>query len=397
MLNHQLSAMSQSATVALADAIRAVKAEGRDVVELQTGDPGFQTPKPVIEACERAIKDGLTHYDNSRGLPELRTAIAAALHDASGVDYDPGCEILVTCGGVHAYYCALQAILNPDDEVLVPDPSWMPHTNIVEMLGGRAVRVPSTSDLGFLPSMDAWENACHSRAVALVLNLPNNPTGAVADAGYLGRLLEFAEHRGLYVLSDEVYHALVFDGDQHVSPASVPFGKRRTLVINSFSKTYAMTGWRIGYLAGPAPVIEQALKASQHTITNVAPFVQKAALRALTHGGVAVEVERMRAEYEERRDLVLSELGSPQSTCVRVAPPRGGFYLFIDVRAIAADERVLVRRLLDEAGVAVVPGSVYGECGRGFIRLSLAGPSDALVEGARRIRRWLDSSRSSRD
>src|SRR5579863_5323196 len=237
--NQQLSMMRESATIALADKVRKLQAAGKKVFALQTGDPDFGTPQPIIDASQQAMTKGLTHYANSRGLPSLRQAIAARLKRDDNLDYDPESEILVTSGGIHACYCALQAILNPADEVLVPDPIWMTHANMPLIMRGQTVRVPASPENGFWPTLEAWEKALTPHTVALAINSPNNPSGKVATRAYLERLNQFADAHHLYVLSDEVYEKLLYDGHQHTRFAALPGAKQRTLFIHSFSKTYA--------------------------------------------------------------------------------------------------------------------------------------------------------------
>lgn len=386
-LNTNLLELSESATVALADRVRQMQNSGQKIHALQTGDPDFPTPQPIVDAAYRAMQEGQTHYCNSRGLPALRLAISRKLSESNQVEYDAATEILVTSGGVHAYYCALQAILNLGDEVLVTDPSWMTHVNLVGMAGGRAVRVPTTPDENFLPNIQSWERALSPRTIALVLNSPANPTGAVATRDYLGELNEFAARRNLFVISDEVYESILFDGREHTSFASLPQAKSRCLLVNSFSKTYAMTGWRIGYLAAPKTVISQALKASQNTITNVAPFVQKAAIAALTDTAVSSAINDMRAIYARRKQKV-TEMWRESAAPVHIHEPQGAFYFFLDVRGLNLRSLEIAESLLTEVGVAVVPGSFYGSCGEGFLRMTIAAADETIVEGFRSLLSW---------
>jgi aspartate aminotransferase len=387
-LNSHVTGITESFTIAFADRVRRLKASGRSIIALQTGDPDFATPTAIVEAAAEAMRSGLTHYGDSRGMLALRQAIASKLEAANGIQYGPQREILATHGAIHAYYCALQSILNAGDEVLVPDPTWQTHRNMVGILGGRAVRVPSASEEGFMPSITAWERALTPRTVALVINTPANPTGTVASRDYLLALNALAEKRGLYVVSDEVYQNLLYDGHQHTSFASLPGAKERTLLVNSLSKTYAMTGWRVGYLCAPDSVIDQALKVSQHSITNLAPFVQQAAIVALTDPGVAEETRKMVQAYAHRRDMVVQLWREFGSTPIRVQPPQGAFYFFLDIRELRRPSAEVSERLLEEPGVAVVPGSAYGECGEGFLRMTIAAAEEDIKAGFEAILRW---------
>ncbi len=386
-LNHQFDLIRQSATVAMADRILALKAAGKPIIGLQVGDPDFATPPAVVEAAVRAMEAGLTHYGPSRGTLELREAIAAKLRRDEGVAYDPATEILATHGGIHAFYTALQAVLNPGDEVLVPDPTWATHANMAVMLRGRAVRVPAPAEHGFIPPLEAWERALTPSTRVLVLNYPSNPTGAYPGRAYLEKLQDFAAAHSLWIVSDEVYGSLYY-GERPVCAAAFPGAQARTLVVNSLSKTYAMTGWRVGFLAAPAPVIENALKAGQNSITCVSPFIQKAAAFALSDPGVQDATVVMRAAYGRRRDLVLRLAAEAGTARLRVPPPQGAFYFFLDFRDLGMPSAEICERILEEEGVGLVPGSAFGEQGEGFVRMTIAA-SDAEVEaGFRRILAW---------
>ncbi len=260
-LNQQFEDIRQSSTVAMADRVLALKASGRNIIPLQVGDPDFATPPAVLDVAFKAMQDGLTHYGPSRGYPDLRAAAASKLSRDNGLEYDPETEILVTHGGIHAYYLAMQSILNPGDEVLIPDPTWATHANMVTMLRGRVIHVPAPPENGFIPPIEAWEQALTPQTRAIVLNYPSNPTGAYPTREYLSQLQDFAAEHNLWVVSDEVYENLYY-GEKPTSAGAIPGAKERTLLVNSLSKTYAMTGWRVGYLAAPEQVIENAFKAS---------------------------------------------------------------------------------------------------------------------------------------
>ena len=388
-LNRQFELIRQSATVAMADRVLDLKAAGKRVTGLQVGDPDFPTPPAVIEAAARALRDGQTHYGSSRGNADLRQAAAARLLREGEVVYDPHTEILVTSGGIHAYYVGLQSILNPGDEVLIPDPSWATHSNMVTMLRGRAVRIPAPAELGFIPAMAAWEKALTSKTRAVVINYPSNPTGAYPARAYLGQLQEFAAVHDLWIVSDEVYGSLYY-GEKPACASGFDGAHERTLLVNSLSKSYAMTGWRVGFLAAPRRVIENALKAGQNSVTCVAPFIQQAAAFALTDPSVQEVTTQMRAAYARRRSLVMRLAAERENDKVQVVPPQGAFYFFLDFRAMKMPSVELCNRLLDEAGVALVPGSAFGEQGEGFARLCIAA-SDADVEaGMNAIFDWAE-------
>lgn len=388
-LNHQFEQIRQSATVAMNDRIIAYKAAGNPVIQLQVGDPDFATPPPVLDVALKAMRDGLTHYGPSRGYLDLRSAAASKLSRDNGLSYDPETEILVTHGGIHAYYLAMQSILNPGDEVLIPDPTWATHANMVLMLRGSVVRVPAPAENDFLPTFEAWQKALTARTRAIVLNYPSNPTGAYPSREYLAQLQDFAAAHELWVVSDEVYENLYY-GEKPTSAGAFPGAKERTPLVHSLSKTYAMTGWRVGYLAAPSQVIENALKASQNSITCVAPFVQKAAAFALIDPNVQTAAAEMRTAYARRRALVLRIAKESQNTHVLVTPPRGAFYFFLDFRPLGRSSMEICERILEEAGVGLVPGAAFGQMGEGFVRMTIAASNEIVEAGFRAIMEWAE-------
>ena len=388
-LNVQFEAIRQSATVAMGDHILALKASGREIVGLQVGDPDFATPAAIMDVAIKAMSNGLTHYTSSRGIPDLLAAIAQKLQRDEGVSYDPASEILVTHGGIHAYYTAMQSILNPGDDVLVPDPSWATHANMALMLRGNVVRVPAPSENGFIPQFESWEKALTPKTRVIVLNYPSNPTGAYPTREYLQRLQDFAKAHDLWIVSDEVYGNLYY-GEKPTSAAAFEGAKERTLLVNSLSKTYAMTGWRVGFLAAPKSVIDNALKAGQNSITCVSPFIQKAAAFALTDPEVQKTAADMRAAYARRRELVLRIAHELESEKVHVMPPQGAFYFFLDFRPLNMTSVEICERILEEAGVGLVPGSAFGAQGEGFVRMTIAASDDEVEEGFRKIVDWAE-------
>jgi aspartate/methionine/tyrosine aminotransferase len=388
-LNIQFDALRQSPTVAMADRILALKASGRKIIGLQVGDPDFPTPQAVLEVAFKAMQAGLTHYGPSKGYPELRRAAALKLERDNFVSYDPETELLITHGGIHAYYLAMQSILNPGDEVLVPDPTWGTHANMATMLRGNVIRIPAPPENGFIPSFESWEKALTSKTRVIVLNYPSNPTGAYPTRAYLEQLQGFAARHNLWIVSDAVYENLYY-GEKPTSAAAFPGAKERTILVNSLSKTYAMTGWRVGYLAAPKAVIENAWKASQNSITCVAPFVQKAAAFALTDPAMQQAAADMRAAYARRRELVLQISHELESEKVLVRPPQGAFYFFLDLRPLKMTSLEICERILEEAGVGLVPGSGFGAQGEGFVRMAIAASDDEVEAGFRAIVDWAE-------
>jgi aspartate/methionine/tyrosine aminotransferase len=394
-INTQFDLIRQSATVAMADRILALKASGQKIVGLQVGDPDFGTPPAILDVAFKAMQDGLTHYAPSRGYPDLRIAVASKLTRDEGIpptgtmSYDPASEILITHGGIHAYYLAMQSVLNPGDDVLAPDPSWATHSNMAIMLRGNVIRVPAPAENGFIPFFESWEKALTPQTRVIVLNYPSNPTGAYPTREYLQKLQDFAAKHNLWIVSDEVYGSLYY-GERPTCAAAFEGAKERTLLINSLSKSYAMTGWRVGYLAAPARVIENALKAGQNSITCVAPFIQKAAAFALTDPAIQEVTANMRAAYSRRRQLVLRLSHELESVKVKVIPPQGAFYFFLDLRALKMSSIEMCEKILDEVGVGLVPGSAFGEQGEGFIRMTIAASDEDVEAGFRKIVAWAE-------
>ncbi|MBI3169240.1 MAG: pyridoxal phosphate-dependent aminotransferase [Chloroflexi bacterium] len=390
-LNSQFELIRQSATVSLTDRIMALKASGRQIIGLQVGDPDFGTHPAIAEAALKAMQEGQTHYGPSNGTLELRKAIAHKLQRDEGVTYDPASEILVTNGGIHAYYTAMQSILNPGDDVLIPDPSWATHSNMATMLRGNVIRIPAPAENGFIPYFDSWLKAltANAKTRVIVLNYPSNPTGAYPTPEYLQQLQDFAAKHNLWVVSDEVYGSLYY-GEKPTSAAAIEGAKERTLLVHSLSKSYAMTGWRVGFLAAPANVIANALKASQNSITCVAPFIQKAAAFALTDPAIQEVTASMRAAYTRRRELVLNLAREFESDKVIVTPSQGAFYFFLDFRPLKMSSVEICEKLLEDVGVALVPGSAFGEQGEGFARLCIAASDEDVEAGFKKIVEWAE-------
>ena len=388
-INSQFDLIRQSATVAMADRILALKASGKNIVGLQVGDPDFGTHPAIADAAMKAIQSGLTHYGPSRGYPDLRTAVANKLMRDEGITYDPASEILITHGGIHAYYLAMQSILNPGDDVLIPDPSWATHSNMAIMLRGNVIRVSAPAENGFIPFFDSWLKALTPKTRVIVLNYPSNPTGAYPTREYLQKLQDFAKEHNLWIVSDEVYGSLFYE-ERPTSAAAIDGAKERTLIVNSLSKSYAMTGWRVGFLAAPAHIIENALKAGQNSITCVAPFIQKAAAFALTDPAMQEFTEEMRIGYARRRALVIRLSHELESEKVKAIPPQGAFYFFLDLRALKMSSVEMCEKILDEVGVGLVPGSAFGEQGEGFIRMTIAASDEDVEAGFRKIVEWAE-------
>jgi aspartate/methionine/tyrosine aminotransferase len=348
------------------------------------GQPDTPTPAHVVEAAVRALRAGRTGYADNLGEPGLRRAVAEALARDQGLRYDPAREILVTDGATFGVCTALAALVNPGDEVLLPDPVYDAYASPVALWGGRAVGVPSEVRSGrFTFDRTALEAARGPSARAVLVNSPWNPVGTVLTRGELQGVVDFAAGNGLTLISDEIYSALVYDGRSHLSPAGLsPEARGRTVLVSSLSKTYAMTGWRVGYCAGPADLIAAMALVLQQSSRGPATFVQDAAECALRSDQSCVRL--MTAEYQARRDLVMERLGDIPG--VEPLKPEGGLFVMVDVRRLGRSSDEVRRYLLREAGVVVIQGAAYGPSGEGTLRVSFAAGGETLERGLERLR-----------
>jgi aspartate aminotransferase len=369
--------------------VRQVQAEGRSVVSLMRGQPDTPTAGHIVEAATKSLRDGRTGYPDSQGEPALRQAVAEKLKREQGLTYDPDREILVTDGATLGLATALATLVDPDRTVLVPDPVYDAYHAAIRLWGGEPTPVRATlRDGRFTLDREGFENAWVSGTDVILLNTPWNPVGTVLSRAEIVAIMEFAERKYFDnpVISDEIYESLVYDGRAHVSPAAVSPGARdRTVIINSLSKTYAMTGWRVGYCAGPEEIIQAMFLVLQQSSRGPATFVQDAATCALTSG--QEYVRRMAAEYEVRRNLAVERLrGIPG---VEPLVPEGGLFVMVDVRKLGYPSNEVRRFLLQEAGVVVVHGSAYGPGGEGTLRVSFAAGGETLESGLERLRNGL--------
>jgi len=354
-----------------------------DVISLGIGEPDFTTPEPILQAGIRSLQAGHTHYTSNAGRFELRQALAEHLKRQYGVEYDPASEIVITVGVSEALYLAMTALLNAGEEVIIPTPCFVAYQAEAILAGGVAVEVPTFAQDGFQLSPQAIEAAITPKTKAILIGYPNNPTGAVASRQTLEELAHLAEKYDLIVISDELYDQLVYEV-QHVCFPSLPGMRERTLLLGGFSKNYAMTGWRIGYAAGPADLIKGLLRVHQYTIMSAPTTAQDAALEALQHG--APHVEEMRREYNRRRRLIVEGLNRLGLTTIE---PHGAFYAFPSVAISGMDDETFAQRLLEEERVAVVPGSAFGPGGEGYVRCSYATAYEKIEEALQRMERFI--------
>jgi aminotransferase len=357
-----------------------MEAAGEPVIHLELGRPDFDTPQVIKDAVYESIAGGNVFYTSNYGTQGLRSAIARKLQAENHVDYDPS-EILVTVGVGEGTYCAFGAFLEPGDEVLIPDPVWLNYIHVPEYLGAKAVPYTLREENGYQIDFEELERNVSPHTKMLVIISPNNPTGSVLGRQTLEELAAFAIRHGLYVVADEIYEKLVYGGQEHISIASLPGMKERTITLNGFSKAYSMTGWRLGYMAAPREVIAGAVRLHQHINTCAPSFVQDAGVAALEKA--APDVEAMRREYERRMNYVVDAIGRiPGLSCHR---PEGAFYVMVNVKQLGKSAAFLADHYLDQAKLAMVPGTAFGGAGEGYLRLSYANNYENLVEACGRL------------
>lgn len=361
-----------------------MQARGQTVISLMRGEPDFDTPVHIVDAAAAAMRAGRTRYPDNRGEQSLREAIAVKLARDNGLSYNHDTEVLVTTGATLGIHAALAALVDEGDEVLLPDPIYDAYQSPILSCGGRVRPVRSVIEGGrFVLRAEAIEAALTPASRVLLLNTPWNPVGTVLRADELRAIGELVVRRNLVLISDEIYEAITYDGSRHISPAVLSDEVRaRTVIVNSLSKTYAMTGWRVGYCAAPAPIVQRMFLALQLSSRGPATFIQDAATAALT--GPQECVHRMRDEYAARRQLILTSLAGLDG--VRVLPPEGGFFAMLDVRRTGVPSNEIRQRLLNDFGVAVVHGAAYGPCGEGTLRLSFGSGGDTLARGLALVR-----------
>jgi aminotransferase len=354
-----------------------------DIIGLHAGEPDFPTPKHIVEAGSRALGDGYTHYTHGAGILQLREAISRKLLQENGIEANPKTEITVTAGGFAAIFATIQSTINPGDEVIVLQPSWPSYAGFVRLADGVPVPV-SLRGPDFEPSRADLKERITERTKMILVNSPNNPTGAVYSQNCLFELAKLAKERGLLVLTDEVYEKIIFDGNKHFSIASRPEFKDSTITVNSFSKTYAMTGWRIGYVVASESITNGIRKMHGYMASCAPSSAQKAALEALS--GPQDCISEMIDEYRRRRDLIVRGLNEIDG--FQCMPPRGTFYAFPSVSKIGIPSAKIAEELLEQARLAGIPGSAFGEAGEGYLRLSFATSQRNIQEALARIKTW---------
>lgn len=396
----RIAALRPTAVNRVLAEVRQLQSEGRTLISLMRGQPDTPTPAHIVEAGIQALRDGRTGYPDNQGEPILRQAVAEKLRRDQGLSYDPNTEILITDGATCGLFAALGALLKPGDNVLLPDPIYDAYESPIAIWGGRTVSVRSKIHDGrFTLDHEILEFVRTPQSRALLLNTPWNPTGAVLTQHELAACMAYAELFDLYVFSDEIYENLIYDRRRHFSPATISAeAKQRTIIVNSLSKTYAMTGWRVGYCAGPAEIIQAMYLVLQQYSRGPATFVQHAAAAALR--GDQSCVRAMNAEYQQRRDRVIAALqGLPltetplpltagavvETPLVGPIVPEGGLFVMVDIRGLMLPAEEVRRFLLHETGVVVIDGSAYGPGGNGTLRVSFAAGGSVLEQGLQRL------------
>src|SRR5216110_3989347 len=366
-----------SATVRISDLITDLKSRGEKILSLAIGEPDFPTPTHIIDAAKKALDDGFTKYTPAPGIRELREAIAEKSQKDNRIPAKP--ENVLVAPTKHTLFMTCMALLDSGDEAIIPDPGWVSYAPMVTLAGARPVPVRAADGEGFVPSADAVSEAITPRTRLVMINSPSNPAGSVYSRDAIKALADLVKDHDLILVSDEIYEKILYEGE-HVSPASLDGMFDRTVTVNGFSKTYSMTGWRLGWHVAPSPLFKEIVKVQEHTITCATAFAQKAGVAALR--GPTAPLKAMVDEFRARRDLVLRELkGIDRLSTDR---PRGAFYVFPRVD-VGMESGTLCERILKKASVAVTPGSAFGEAGEGHIRISYAASRDTILEGLRRI------------
>ncbi|MDR1651334.1 MAG: pyridoxal phosphate-dependent aminotransferase [Synergistaceae bacterium] len=387
-LSRRAERTSPSATLAISALARELKASGRPVLSFSAGEPDFRSPESALTAAKDAIERGETHYTANSGIPELKSAVISYYRDRFGLEYSPQ-EVIVSGGAKQVLYEIIQTLTDESDEVLLPSPAWVSYVEQIRMAGGCAVPA-DTTDTGFIPSEDRLKRALSDRTKGIILNTPNNPVGTVYDEDTLRMIAGLARANDLWIIYDEIYERLVYGEAKHRNILQLaPDLRDRVIIVNGVSKTYSMTGWRIGYALGPKEVIAKADDLQSHMASNPSSIAQWAAVGAIN--GPDDYIERCRSEFERRRDILTGILGGVKG--LSMTRPDGAFYAFLDIRNTGIpDDMEFCRRILEEKYTALVPGSAF--LAPGFVRMSYACSEDDIREGASRIKDFIESLRN---
>ncbi len=383
-LAKRLNKINPSSTLAITSKAKKLRSEGRDVVSFAAGEPDFDTPDFIKNEAVEAINKGFTKYTPSTGTPELKKLISEKFKRDNALDYSPN-QIVVSCGAKHSIFNALLTIVNKNDEVLIPSPFWVSYPEMVNLCEGRVKFIKTSPKDNFKLKITSLEKKISPRTRVLILNSPSNPTGCVYNSEELKTIARICVERKVFVISDEIYEKIIFDNLKHISIAS--FGKDiydLTITINGLSKSCSMTGWRIGYLGGPADVVEAIAKLQDHSTSNPASISQKAAEAAFKMPDEFVN--KMRDEFQKRRDYIVERLKEIRK--IKYVFPQGAFYIFCDISRLKMASAVFANRLLDEMQVAVIPGNSFGN--DDYVRFSFATGLQQIEQGMDRLESWLE-------
>ncbi|HEY6586230.1 MAG TPA: pyridoxal phosphate-dependent aminotransferase [Candidatus Methanoperedens sp.] len=380
MTAKRLQNITESATLRISNLATELKSQGKDIISFSLGEPDFTTPSHIIDAAKASLERGETHYTPSPGIPELRKAIAEKLKKENKIETKPG-NIIVTPGAKQAIFEVILSVLREGDEAILFDPAWVSYDPCIQLAGARTVWAPTSRNNGFSP--ENISEYITKKTKLIVINSPCNPTGSVYSKETLKEIADIAIDKNIFVLSDEIYEKIIYDRE-HISIASLDGMQDLTITVNGFSKAYAMTGWRLGYVSAPKEVYEPMLKLHSHSVSQATSFVQYAGIVALQ--GDQAPVAAMVREFRARRDLLVRGLNKIGIKCAR---PDGAFYAFADVSAYGTGEKV-AELLLNKAFVATTPGSAFGEAGNDFIRISYATSQERIKEALRRMEAVLE-------
>jgi len=385
-LAKRVRGIGESVTLQISAKAKSMKKDGVDVVGLAAGEPDFDTPDHIKAEAVKAIKEGFTKYTPASGMPELKEAICRKFKSDSGLDYASP-QVVVSNGAKHSLYNIFEAICDEGDEILIPSPYWLSYPAMVKLCLAKPIFIETGSNNNYKITRKDLERMITPKTKAIVLNSPSNPTGCVYDKSELEFIAEAAVKNKIYVVSDEIYDKLIYDGKKHVSIASL--GKDiydLTFTVNGVSKSYSMTGWRIGYTAGPQDAMKVIANLQSHGASNPSSISQRAAIAALTQDQSCLE--KMRQEFANRRDLMMSLVADIKN--MKAVRPEGAFYVFCDISEAGMDSLKFATRLLDEAKVAVIPGGPFGA--NGCIRLSFATSRENIEKGLGRIKEWMKTN-----
>jgi len=358
-----------------------------DVISFGIGEPDFNTPKYITDAARKAMDDGYTHYTVNAGLPELRECISEKLSHENRITADPKDDIIVTAGGMGGLYMALRSMLDSGDDVLVPQPSWLNYVSQIILAGGNVVPIPLESSDGFILTADKIAAPLTEKTKVLLFNTPSNPTGRVIPKEELEKIAKLARQKGFFIISDEVYEKFIWDGHSHTSIASIPDASDITVTVNSFSKSYAMTGWRIGYACGNKEIISSMVKLQENVYACANSVAQRAAIAAIKNDDGSLGV--MLKEYSSRRKLLTDIVSNIEG--LKIVPCEGSFYMFVDISRTQLSSEDFAMGMLSRNRLAVIPGDAFGPTGAGFVRMAYTVGSDSLIEGGNRLKAFISS------